>query len=197
MNPKIIAKHYNSVFKRYAEQAPLTGTDNWLLGTWMIGNNYRNKKKYHGEYPPGYLDRVLSMFPDVKSRDILHVFSGSLDEETPGDRFDINPDLNTTYCGNAEQLSRIVDKKYKLILADPPYSEEDALKYGVPMVNRNKVVSECVKILELGGCLVWLDQVFPMYRKKELRLFGTIGVVRSTNHRTRMVFMWEKVGEST
>jgi hypothetical protein len=31
---------------------------------------------------------------------------------------------------------------YDLVLADPPYSTSDAERYGVPMVNRNKVMRE-------------------------------------------------------
>ena len=44
-----------------------------------------------------------------------------------------------------------------------------------------------------GGHLVWLDQVLPMYRKSELHLWGQVGVVRSTNHRFRIVSRFERV----
>ena len=75
------------------------------------------------------------MFLDCKK--ILHVFSGSVQED---ETFDINPQFNPTYTGDAHTLSEIVTKKYDVIFADPPYSDEDAVHYGTPMVNRNKVV---------------------------------------------------------
>jgi len=187
------AKSYNNKFRNFSKQAPLVVTNRWLYGVWMIGNNYQSKQKYYGEYPPGYLNRIFSLFPDIKSnQSILHLFSGSLDKEIFGLKLDTNKDLSPDILGDAHKLSKLTDKKFKLIIADPPYSNEDAVHYGTPMINRNKVVSECYKVLEDGGFLVWLDQVLPMYRKEELKLVGTIGLIRSTNHRVRFVFIWKK-----
>jgi SAM-dependent methyltransferase len=123
---------------------------------------------------------------------ILHLFSGSLDDSIPGIKLDIKG-KNGVIEKDAEKLSGAFSEgRFDLILADPPYSNEDALHYGTPMINRNKVVSECYKILKPGGFLVWLDQVFPMFRKTEFKLVGTIGIIRSTNHRVRCVFIFQK-----
>lgn len=181
------AEFYNKAFPKYP---PLVTTDRWIYGVWMIGNAYKGSG-YYGAYPPSYVRRVKALFPDA--RDILHLFSGSLDATVEGDRLDINPSLNPDICGNAEELSNLVTKKYDVCFADPPYSEEDAKKYGVCLVSRNKVVKECGKVLKPGGFLVWLDCVYPMYSKKELLLVGTIGLIRSTNHRVRGVFIYQKV----
>jgi len=190
------ALSYNNTFKKFSTQAPLMATERWLYGVWIIGNDYRNKTTYYGAYPPSILTRLYSLFPDIEENsDILHLFSGSLSENERGDRFDINPDTNPTICGDAEHLFQYVEKKYKLIVADPPYSNEDAEHYGTPLVNRNKVIIECNKSLEIGGFLVWLDQVLPMYRKAEMQLVGTIGIIRSTNHRVRCLFIWQKISE--
>lgn len=187
------ADNYNKTFPKFSKQAPMTATERWLYGVWMIGNDYHNKADYYGEYPPSYLKRIYSLFPDIKNDEILHLFSGSLGDEEKGDKFDINPSLNPTFVGNAENLSKIVTKKYKLILADPPYTQEDAEHYGTPMVSRNKVVKECVEIMEKGSFLVWLDQAYPMFSKEVLQLVGTIGIIRSTNHRFRFSLIWEKI----
>ena len=193
---KIMANNYNNAFKMFAKQAPLVATERWLYGVWMVGNNYRSKQKYYGEYPPMYLERIYSLFPKIKSDSILHLFSGSLDDTEKGDRFDINIDLNPTYIGDAHELSKIVPiNRYRLIIVDPPYSQEDANHYGIPMINRNKVIIECCKVLMIDGYIVWLDQVLPMYRKRVINLIGTIGLIRSTNHRVRFIFIWKKVGD--
>lgn len=182
------AELYNRAFPNYP---PLACTDRWIYGIWIIGSYYRNKTDFYGAYPHSYLDRIMSMFPDCEK--ILHLFSGSLDGSVKGLRMDINPELEPDIVGDAERLSEYIHEPLELILADPPYSEEDAEHYGTPMVNRNKVVSECAKVLQSGGYLVWLDQVLPMYRKRELSLVGTIGIVRSTNHRFRVVSIFRKV----
>jgi hypothetical protein len=178
---------YNKAFPAYPK---LFASNGWIVGTWVIGNYYRNNSNYYGCYPHSYLKRIKSMFPDCKK--VLHLFSGSVQQE---DTFDINPKYKPTYVGDAHALSKIVKQKYELIFADPPYSEEDADHYGTSMINRNVVVKECTKILENGGFLVWLDQVFPMYRKNELKLVGAIGVIRSTNHRVRTAFIFTKANQ--
>lgn len=179
---------YNKAFPNFP---PLVFTDRWVYGIWMLGNDYRNKTTYYGAYPPTYLKRIISMFPD--SEEVLHLFSGSLDKSVKGIRLDINPDLKPDIIGDASKLSEIFEpKRFDLILADPPYSNDDAKRYGTPLIKRNIVVSECFKVLKPEGYLIWLDQVLPMYRKDELKLVGTIGIIRSTNHRFRVVSIFQK-----
>jgi len=191
MNPE----NYNSTYPNWP---PLVQHGRWVYGVWIIGNNYRSKHKYYGEYPPTYLARMRALFPDA--RRVLHLFSGvvdkglwpyekTLDIQTPDDYPEHIPD----YICDAHEMSEHIDEKFDLILADPPYSEEDASHYGTPMINRNRVVKECAKVLDKGGYLVWLDQVFPMFSKKELELVGTIGLIRSTNHRVRTAFIFKRV----
>lgn len=163
-----------------------------IYGVWMIGNDYRNATDYYGAYPHSYLKRIMSLFPDIDTNNILHLFSGSLDEKTPGVKLDVSG-KNGAVTKDAEKLSGVFSEgRFELILADPPYSVEDAEHYGTPMISRNKVVYECAKVLVDGGFLVWLDQVFPMFNKKEFDLVGTIGLIRSTNHRVRCVFIFRK-----
>ena len=99
--------------------------DGRVVGTWIMGNDYRVKTGYYGGYPAGYLRRVRSLFPE--KRRVLHIFSGQVDlEALPGDTVDINADLKPTYVDDAQTLLRVPLEKYDLILADPPYSVEDA-----------------------------------------------------------------------
>lgn len=182
---------YNSKFYELAKVAPLCATERWLYGFWMTGQDYRKKNEYYGGYPSNYLDRVFSLFPDCDR--VMHLFSGMVGDAVLGDKVDINPEREPDIVADAHELSQSIDpSSYDLIIADPPYSDEDAKHYGTTMVNRNEVVTECAKVLKPGGFLVWLDQVLPMYRKKELNLVGVIGLIISTNHRVRSTFIWEK-----
>ena len=171
----------------------------WLEGIWIMGNDYRSRSTLYGAYPPNYLRRVQSMFPDADN--ILHLFSGSLPKwdgnGTPYTTFDIQTDpavsIEPDIQGDAHRLSdHFNEGDFDLILADPPYSAEDAEHYGTCMVKRNTVLKECVKILRPGGYIVWLDQVMPMFRKKEIEWCGLIGMCRSTNHRFRMSVVFYK-----
>ncbi len=170
--------------------APRTD-DRWLDGMWILGQDYRGSG-YYGSYPPNYMDRVMSMFPDAKN--VLHLFSGSLPKSSKYTTFDIKRDsvVDPDCKGNAENLQDYFNKgRFDLILADPPYSEQDAERYGTCMVKRKKVFESCNKVLIKGGHLVWLDQIMPMYKKIEMHLWGVIGILRSTNHRFRVVSFFE------
>jgi hypothetical protein len=164
--------------------------DERIVGTWIMGNNYRVKSEYYGGYPAGYLKRIKSLFPDKKN--ILHLFSGKVDTSVfPGDTVDINPELEPTYLDDAQTLENVPLQKYDLILADPPYSVEDCEHYKTTMVKRNVVMKSLARVLP-GTHVVWLDQVLPMYRKIDWKIAGVIGMVKSTNHRFRVVTIFEK-----
>lgn len=184
------AAFYN---KTHPNWPPLHADDRWLDGMWVMGNNYRTSG-YYGAYPHTYLERIGSLFPDAER--VLHLFSGSL---PPGDyvRFD-RLASNADVTGDAQNLSAYFPSSmFDLIYADPPYSVEDCDHYGCAMVNRNKVLDECVKIVEPGGFIVWLDQALPMFRKLELHMCGVIGMVKSTNHRFRVTTIFERISSPT
>jgi hypothetical protein len=189
LTPADRARLYNDAFARF----PAVWSDKgWLMGQWNMGNNYQGSG-YHGAYPPSYLKRVLAMFPEATA--VLHLFSGSL-PPGPYTRVDLRNDVQQGVVPDVQADAHALPfapGAFDLILADPPYSGEDADHYGTPMVDRKRVFDQCVRVLPLGGYLVWLDMVHPMYRKTDLKLWGQIGIVRSTNHRYRLVTMWTRL----
>ncbi len=170
------------------------GEDGRVYGTWVMGNDYRVKSNYYGGYPAGYLRRIKALFPDKKN--VLHLFSGMVDVETyPGKRVDINPDTNPDYVDDAQSLENVPVEEFDLILADPPYSVEDCEHYQTTMIKRNKVMKALGAKAKSGTHVVWLDQVLPMYRKAEWKVVAYIGMVKSTNHRFRVITIFEKISE--
>ena len=166
------------------------GPDGRVVGTWIMGNDYRVKSTYYGGYPAGYLRRIKALFPD--KRRVLHLFSGQVDLGTfPGDTVDINPKLKPTYVDDAQTLSRVPLETYDLVLADPPYSVEDADHYQTTMVKRN-VVMRALQRLPIDAHVVWLDQVLPMYRKDAFEQEAAIGMWKSTNHRFRGITIFRR-----
>jgi hypothetical protein len=165
--------------------------DGRIVGTWIMGNDYRVKSEYYGGYPAGYLKRINALFPDKEN--VLHLFSGKVDLGViPGDTVDIRPELTPTYLLDAHELQKLPLAKYDLVLADPPYSVEDCEHYGTPMVSRNKVLQE-LQGLKSGCHIVWLDQVLPMYRKDMFEIEGVIGMWKSTNHRFRGITIFQRL----
>ena len=47
--------------------------------------------------------------------------------------------------------------------------------------------------LNTGTNVVWLDQCLPMYKKTQFKIVAVIGIVKSTNHRFRVVTIFEKL----
>ena len=161
-------------------------SNNQILGLWVMGNNYTTKSNLYGAYPYGYLDRIYTLFPLVKNK-TLHLFSGSLEDNKDYDKVDLNTGID------AESMGDILPNNfYELILSDPPYSIEDCDHYGCCMIKRNKVFKECYKIMKKDGILIWLDQVLPQYKKTEFDVIGRIGMVKSTNHRFRVITIFKK-----
>lgn len=156
-----------------------------------MGNDYRVKSEYYGGYPAGYLRRVKALFPD-KTR-VLHLFSGRVDKSVmPGDTVDVNPELEPDYLDDAQTLERVPLEKYDLVMADPPYSVEDCERYQTTMVKRNKVMAALGARLTPGCHVVWLDQVLPMFRKDQFSIEAVIGMVKSTNHRFRVITVFKR-----
>jgi hypothetical protein len=168
--------------------------DGRIVGTWIMGNDYRVRSGYYGGYPAGYLKRIKALFPD--KRMALHLFSGCVDLAVlAGDTVDISADSNgrrPTYVDDAQTLRKVPLAKYDLVLADPPYSVEDCEHYRTTMIKRNVVMRTLGARLKKGAHVVWLDQVLPMYRKDQFVLEAVIGMVKSTNHRFRVVTIFRR-----
>jgi SAM-dependent methyltransferase len=162
-----------------------------LDGIWILGNNYRTASKLYGAFPPRFLDRVMALFPEIGARSrVLHLFSGSL-PPGPYVRVDVRKPMTPDLAGNAEALP-FRDGSFDLVVADPPYSKQDAEKYDGHMPNRRKVLAEVARVVRKGGNLVWLDTMLPMFAKRNWNWWGAIGVVRSSNHRVRLVSCFER-----
>jgi len=173
-------------------EALFVAEDGRVVGTWIMGQNYTVKSAFYGGYPHGYLKRIKSLFPDKAH--VLHLFSGKVDTDIfPGETVDISSANSPDYLDDAQTLTLVPLEKYDLVLADPPYSVEDCEHYQTSMVKRNKVMQALGQRLQPGSHVVWLDQVLPMYRKDEFIIEALIGMVKSTNHRFRMITIFRRL----
>ncbi len=182
--------NYELEFGKWKDSVPYCTSDNRMYGMWVLGNDYKakNEIRLYGAFPPNILARIMSFFPDSKA--ICHFFSGSLPK---GDylRIDINEKLKPDIVGNIEDLN--LHNVFDLAIVDPPYAKEDSLRYGFPFPNKKKSFEKIIDSLVVGGFCVWLDCIMPMYTKRTVKFIGAIGIIRSTNHRFRVLTFFEKV----
>jgi DNA polymerase I-like protein with 3'-5' exonuclease and polymerase domains len=168
-------------------------SDGWVTGAWSLGGSYKRHADYHGAYPLTLLKNLAAFFFD---RDrVLHVCSGALQPDNPwlpGDTLDINPDLNPTYCTDAETCEGVPLHLYDTVFVDGPYTDKDAGIYGTKPINRGRVLGTLAKGLPPGALIIWLDEVTPPYRKEwPLKWQAMIAVSTSGGHRARVLFVYE------
>lgn len=187
-----LADNYSKVFPNYPK---LIVDKGWLYGVWVVGNRYASKHGFYGEFPGNFLKRVVALFPNAKT--VLHAFSGMVEKGmfvgAQEYTIDANPDLSPDIVGNVESFS--ASQQFDVILADPPYTKEDAGKYGLPLPNKKKSVANLAHHLSNEGYLCWLDTMLPMHTKTSLLFVGAIGVIQSGNHRVRLLALFRKVNE--
>jgi hypothetical protein len=180
--------NYHKVFKKYPKC--LLESAGRVYGVWAIGNYYKRKVGYHGEYPPSYLKRVHALFPQQTR--VLHLFAGTIEEYPGATTVDLNPTLKPTIVDDVLNVSAHLPRGAKnLVICDPPYSKNDATKYGVALVNKKMVFREARRVVEEGAVLVWLDTQIPIFRKIEWNLLGIVGVFCGTNRVARFASMFQ------
>lgn len=64
--------------------------------------------------------------------------------------------------------------------------------FGFKPLRKSLVVKQCHQVLRPGGWLCWLDQALPMYSKRDWIWRGCVTWVRSTQHRIRAAFFFER-----
>lgn len=163
-----------------------------LYAVWVTGADYRTRADFYGAFPHRFLPYLLALFPDVRLSEMLHAFSGSM-KPGPYTRLDLNPENTPDVVGNVYDAAALFpDRRFKLTIADPPYSAADAEKYGTPSVNQLRATTALAQVIEPRGHLAWLDMSWPMHSKRSLMTVGRIYLQRSTMHRTRVCHLFER-----
>lgn len=114
-----------------------------------------NKSHYRGGMPLYCENWLLELAKEILGNPlakILNLFCGMNKE---GFRIDLNPEVRPDILGDAHKLEELVDTKFDIILADPPYSTEEAKQlYGTPKLNYKVWTGGCEKVLNPGGLLI-------------------------------------------
>jgi len=120
---------------------------------------------YKGGMPLYAEEWLIELAKDILCKrgqkiDLLNLFCGM---NKLGFRIDIKEEVKPDLIADAHDFTKkyaysydkTLKRKFDVILADPPYSEEEARDlYGTPKLNYKKWTAECDKVLRKGGLLI-------------------------------------------
>lgn len=110
--------------------------------------------RYKGGMPLYCEDWLVALAKDILGfqPEILNIFCGM---NKHGFRVDIKPEVNPDLVCDAHELSSHINRRFDLIIADPPYSTDEAREiYGTPPLKYKKWTGECANLLNPGGLLI-------------------------------------------
>ena len=130
--------------------------------------------------------------------DLLNVFCGM---NKLGWRIDIKEEAKPDMVGDIHKLSEVMPNwfdKFDIILADPPYSNEESKElYGTGKLNYKKWTSECDKLLRPGGLfIVYHKYVMPNPNPKKYEVVKRVFVGNRTYHLPRVAIYFRKIKKS-
>lgn len=157
------------------------------------------KDRYKGGMPLYAEEWLFDVAFDIlgekpEYNEIMNLFCGM---NKYGVKIDIknSKETNADIVYDAHKISEIDFKnKFKIIFADPPYSNDEAKEiYGTPKLNYKKWTSECDKILAVGGLLiVYHKYVMPNPNPNKYRVIKRVFIGNRTYHLPRVAIFFQK-----
>jgi len=143
---------------------------------------------FYGTYPHGFLSKALALFDGVK--DILHCPSGSV--TGPGTTVDLIRDENRKpqILASADALP-FENDSFDLWLADPPYEDKDAARYGTPPFPLGGMMLEAFRIVRPGGYFGMLHLYCPNYNYDHWNLIGQVAVYTGIQNYVRLFSIFQ------
>ena len=157
---------------------------------------------YKGGMPLYCEDWLVALAKDIlktNSIRLLNLFCGM---NKQGLRIDINSEVKPDILCDAHSFSKEIKKwkvnwKFDVILADPPYSNEESKElYGTGKLNYNTWTKECDKVLAPGGLLmVYHKYVMPNPDPEKYEVVKRVFVGNRTMHLPRVCIIFKKKGK--
>lgn len=167
-----------------------------ICDTWILA---RSKVKYYGAYPAGFLSRARALLGVTITQTVLHVCSGRVREypfEGVGP-FDLTVDADTALKPDivADVRKPFTAPAVDAILADPPYTEDDADHYAAGrelLPAGADIMRRAVELLDPGQRLGILHYVWfkPI---DGLKSIAVVTVLVGFNNRARLYSVYERV----
>ena len=162
--------------------------DIWLLAR---GAGSSGKPAYYGAYPSGFLRRAKDLLLSNQNDILVHLCSGTV-VDPQGITIDINPEVNPDIIADATKTP-FHNNQFNAVLIDPPYTEQDAEKYGEDLPSTTDLLKEALRIVKPGGKVGLLHFIVPRIPKGyEKRYITLIGVITGGAQRIRVFTVLKK-----
>lgn len=151
--------------------------------------------RYKGGMPLYAEEWLIQLAKDILKRsdvDILNLFCGM---DKIGFRIDINPAVKPDHVADAHTFAENWnDSLFDIILADPPYSDEEAKElYGTGKLNYAKWSKQCDKVLRRGGLLiVYHKYIMPNPDPQNYEVVKRVFIGNRTRHLPRVAIYFRK-----
>lgn len=155
------------------------------------------KDRYKGGMPLYCEEWLIDLARDILGKrpdeelDLLNLFCGMNQQ---GVRVDIKKEVKPDFVCDAHKVSELFDGDFEVILADPPYSNEESKElYGTGKLNYKKWTAECDKILRAGGLLiVYHKYIMPNPNPDKFEVIKRVFVGNRTYHLPRVAIFFRK-----
>jgi len=160
---------------------------------WFLPRPKRDR--YKGGMPLYCEEWLIRLAKDLLGKeeiDLLNLFCGM---NKYGVRVDIKKEVKPDFICDAHKITGLFDKDFDVILADPPYSNDESKDlYGIKTPLKYKVwTGECEKLLREGGILiVYHKYVMPNPNPDKFEVTKRVFIGNRTYHLPRVAIFFKK-----
>ena len=142
-------------------------------------------------YAEEWLLKLASGLVKTDTTETLNLFCGM---NKYGFRVDIKPEVEPDLICDAHELTKHINRKFDIILADPPYSNDEAKEiYGTGKLNYKKWSKEAEALLNNGGILiVYHKYVMPNPNPEKFEVIKRVFIGTRTYHLPRVAIFFIK-----
>lgn len=169
-------------------------TDVWILARAKL----QGGRKYYGAYLGGFPERARALLAATINEPVLHVCGGMARHYPyragfgPNDRtLDLDPATEPDFC---QDVRSPLPRGFKAMLADPPYSAEDAKHYPVAAdayPAPGPLLRNMLDAVEPGGRVGMIHYMLPS-PPKDARFVAAVAVLCGFNNRIRVFSVFER-----
>lgn len=149
---------------------------------------------YKGGTPLYCEDWLIRLAKDILGNEDIHLMNLFCGMHKHGIRVDIKKEVKPDFLCDAHDLSIFRKKEFDVILADPPYSTEEAKEiYGTPPLKYKIWTKECERILKPGGLLiVYHKYVMPNPNPEKFVVVKRVFIGNRSYHLPRVAIYFRK-----
>jgi hypothetical protein len=171
-----------------------------ICDTWVLARcKYKGGGKRFGGYLGGFPERARALLGVTINDPVLHVCGGLARLYPyrggfgPNDQtLDMDPECAPDFLQDAR---RPLPSGFKAMLADPPYSLDDAASYSpgaAAYPKPNALITNMLDALEPGQRCGLIHYILPS-PPKDTRFVACVGIVCGFNNRIRIYSVFEKM----